>query len=198
MQKQFHAVQTFKLHSHCTYMQPPELPEVTHIHDSAMTIMVDFKYHTPPTISAHKSLDEAKLEMQIYHLPVLLVADLEKNVVGIITAEDILGEKPVKVSQERRIPRSEIEVEMVMLSFKDIIALNFDDITHLKVGHVIQTLRETKQHDLLVIKVDPHTGTQKLRGLFSASIISRQLDRDVTKILSEAEPITELQHDIHT
>jgi CBS-domain-containing membrane protein len=197
MQKLFHAIHTFKLHSHCTYMQPPELPEVTHINDSAMTVMIDFKYHTPPTISAHKSLDEAKTEMQIYHLPVLLVSDHEKNVVGIITSEDILGEKPVKISQEKRIPRSEIEVEMVMLSFKNIIALNFEDITHLKVGHVIQTLRETKQHDLLVVKIDPHTGVQKLRGLFSASIISRQLDRDITKILSEAESIAELQHDLH-
>jgi len=197
MQKLFHAINTFKLHSHCTYMQPPELPEVTHIHDSAMTVMVDFKYHTPPTISAHKSLEDARIEMQIYHLPILLVSDNDKNVVGIITSEDILGEKPVKISQERRIPRSEIEVEMVMLSFKNIIAVNIEDITHLKVGHVIQTLRETKQHDLLVVKIDPHTGTQKLRGLFSASIMSRQLDRDVTRILSEAESIAELQHDLH-
>jgi CBS domain containing-hemolysin-like protein len=193
MSKTFHAIPTHKLKSHCGFMHPPELPEVTHIHDSALSAMIDFKYHTPPTISAHKSLEEALTEMRIFHLPVLLVIDTEKNIIGVITSEDILGEKPVKISQEKRIPRSEIEVEMVMLSFRNAVALDIEDLTHAKVGHIIQTFRETKQHTLLVMKSD----TQKLRGLFSASLISRQLDKDITEVMSEAESIAELQHDLH-
>src|SRR5690349_16439729 len=100
----YHAITTIRLNSHLSFAQPPELPEVTHINDPALSIMVDFKYHTPPSISPMKSLEEAKNEMQVHHLPVLIVVDDEKNVLGIITSEDILGEKPVKMSQDRRIP----------------------------------------------------------------------------------------------
>jgi CBS domain-containing protein len=181
----------------CSYIQPPALPEVTHIHDPALSVMVNFKYHTPPVISAHKSLEEAQVEMRLYHLPVLIVVDSEKNVLGIVTSEDILGEKPVKISHEKRIPRSEIEVEMVMLPFKNNVFLEMEDLTHARVGHIIQTFRESKQHVLLVVKTDPATHTQKIFGLFSASLISRQLDKDLMQVLSEAQSIAELQHDLH-
>jgi len=191
MNKQFHAIPGFKLQTLYMCIQPPELPEITHINDPAVSVMVDFQYHIPPIISAHKSLDEARTEMEIYHLPVLLVANYEKKIIGIVTAEDILGEKPVKVSQERRIPRNEIEVEMVMSPFKNATVVTLDDLTHAKVGHIIQTFRETKQHILLVTHED------KLCGLFSASLISRQLDKDITQVLSEAESIAELQRDLH-
>jgi hypothetical protein len=197
MSKNFHAISNFTLKLTCACMQPPALPEVTHIHDPALSVLVDFKYHTPPLISAHKSLEEAAMEMRIYHLPVLLVADSEKNVIGVLTSEDILGEKPVKISQEKRIPRSEIEVEMVMLPFSHLIAIESEDLTHAKVGHIIQTFRESKQHILLVIKTDPETRIPKLRGVFSASLISRQLDTDITEVLSEAQSVAELQHDLH-
>src|SRR5262245_56719382 len=112
MTKHFHAVPAFLLKTPCSCLQPPMLPEVTHIQDPALSVMLNFKYQAPPIISAHKSLEEAQTEMRLYYLPVLIVTDSSKNAIGIITAEDILGEKPVKISQEKRIPHSEIEVEM--------------------------------------------------------------------------------------
>jgi CBS domain containing-hemolysin-like protein len=193
----YHAIPTLRLNTHVTYTQPPTLPELTHINDPALSIMVDFKYHEPPTISALKSLDQAKADMQAKHLPVLIVADEEKNVLGVITSEDILGEKPVKMSQDRRIPRSEIEVEMIMTPKSEIFAMDIDDLHHAKVGHIIQTLRETKQHTLLVIQIDQTAHQQIVRGLFSASLISKQLDQDITLVLSEAQSIAELQHGLH-
>lgn len=197
MNKNFHAIPHFTLKFAWTCLQPPALPEVTHIQDSALSVMVDFKYHTPPTISAHKSLDEAQSEMRIYHLPVLIVVDSEQRMIGVLTSEDVLGEKPVKISQEKRIPRSEIEVEMVMLPFKSTTAIEIDDLTHAKVGHIIQTFRETKQHVLMVVKTNAETKTRKILGLFSASLISRQLDKDITQVMSEAQSIAELQHHLH-
>jgi len=197
MNKNFQAIPHFNFTFAWTCVQPPALPEVTHIQDSALSVMVDFKYHTPPLISAHKSLEEAQAEMRIYHLPVLIVVDSEERMLGVVTTDDILGEKPVKISQEGRIPRSEIEVEMVMLPFKKTTAIEIDDLTHAKVGHIIQTFRETKQHVLMVVKTDPENKTRIILGLFSASLISRQLDKDITQVMSEAESIAELQHGLH-
>ncbi len=197
MNKIFHAIPNFTFKFPWTCVQPPALPEVTHIQDPAMSVMVDFKYHTPPLISAHKSLEEAQAEMRLYHLPVLIAVDSEERMLGVVTTDDILGEKPVKISQEKRIPRSEIEVEMVMLPFKSTTAIEIDDLTHAKVGHIIQTFRETKKHVLMVVKTNPETKTRIILGLFSASLISRQLDKDITQVMSEAESIAELQHGLH-
>ena len=173
--------------------EPPELPELIHITDSAITTFVDFKYHIPPFIAAEKSLDDAKIEMDIFHLPLLLVIDnpSDKNVIGIISSDDILGEKPVKLSQEKRVPRSEIEVGMLMTPIDHTMTVEYEDLLHAKVGHIIQTLRHIKQHLLFALD------NTKIRGFFAASIISRQLSMDISQVMSEAQSIAELQHDLH-
>ena len=197
MPQSYHALATISLPEALHSLHPPVLPEVAHINDFAHTIMVDFHYHTPPTIGAHQSLDDAKADMQLYHLPLLLVTDLHDAIVGIISSEDILGEKPVKLIQEKRIPRTEIEVAMVMTPASAMVAIEMDELQHARVGHIIQTLRSTKQHTLVVIQKETPEDHIVLRGLFSASLISRQLDKDITLLLSEAQSIAELQHDLH-
>lgn len=192
MNKSYHALATLTLEAPCLPTQPIELPAIIHVDDPATLSFVDFERHRPPLISTYRSLDDARAEMELFNLPVLLVADVEKNVIGIITAEDILGEKPVKLSQEKRIPRSEIEVEMIMTPLRDVPTLDAQDLTHAKVGHIIQTLREVNQHTLLVKHED------KLKGFFSASIISNQLDTVIADVLSNALSIAQLQHDLHT
>lgn len=192
MNKSYHALATITLEAPCTSTQPVELPPIIHVDDPAANTFVDFERHRPPLISTFRSLDDARAEMDLFGLPVLLVADPEKNVIGIITSEDILGEKPVKLSQEKRIPRSEIEVEMIMTPLREVPTLDAQDLTHAKVGHIIQTLREVNQHTLLVKEKD------KLKGFFSASIISNQLDKVIADVLSNALSIAQLQHDLHS
>lgn len=188
----YHALPTLKLENPSLYSQPVELPAIIHIDDPATATLVDFDRLRPPVISTYRSLGDARAEMDLFNLPVLLVTDLDKQVIGIITSEDILGEKPVKLSQEKRIPRSEIEVEMVMTPIRDVPIIDAQDLVHAKVGHIIQTLREVNEHTLLVTK------DNKLAGYFSASIISNQLDSVIADVLSNALSIAQLQHDLHT
>ncbi|MDX2164112.1 MAG: CBS domain-containing protein [Gammaproteobacteria bacterium] len=192
MNKSYHALATLTLDAPCSPTQPLELPPIIHVDDPADHSFVDFERHRPPLISTYRSLDDARAEMELFNLPVLLVTDIDKNVIGIITSEDILGEKPVKLSQEKRIPRSEIEVEMIMTPLREVPTLDLHDLTHAKIGHIIQTLREVNQHTLLVKQDD------KLKGYFSASIISNQLDTVIADVLSNALSIAQLQHDLHT
>jgi len=192
MNKSYHALATLTLDAPCLPTQPIELPPIIHVDDPAAHSFVDFERYRPPLISTYRSLDDARAEMELFNLPVLLVTDIDKNVIGIITSEDILGEKPVKLSQEKRIPRSEIEVEMIMTPLREVPTLDSQELTHAKIGHIIQTLREVNQHTLLV-KQD-----NKLKGYFSASIISNQLDTVIADVLSNALSIAQLQHDLHT
>lgn len=192
MNKSFHAIPTHKLDKLCLPIQPVELPPIIHIDDPATASFVDFERHRAPTISTYRSLGDARAEMEIFNLPVLLVTDIDKQVIGIITSEDILGERPVKLSQETRIPRSEIEVAMVMTPMHEILVIDSQDLLHAKIGHIIQTLRETTQHTLLVSK------DNKIQGFFSASIISNQLGTVIADVLSNAKSIAQLQHDLHS
>lgn len=196
MIKNYHAIPTQRLDLPCHIMQPPKLPEVVHINDTALSAMFDLKYHKPPITQPNKTLTDAKAEMKTYSIPFLLVVDKEEKITGIITSEDILGEKPVKLIEEKRITRNEIEVEMIMTPIQEIPVIDIEDLHHSKVGHVIQTFRELKMPVLLVVKIDD-ADQRIVRGIFSASLISKQLDKDITTILSEPQSIAELQHDLY-
>src|SRR5262245_35899043 len=130
----YHALPTTPVAAHTDYMRPLALPEATYITAPALSIMVDFKYHNPPVIDADRFINDAAAEMKTHNLPFLLVVDDEKKVLGVLTSEDVLGEKPVKITQERRISRNEIEVNMVMIPAKDLLAINIDDLQHARVG----------------------------------------------------------------
>ncbi len=193
---QYHALPIKSIDHLLEFMHPMNLPESTYVDAPATSTMFDFKYLTPPTIRAQQSINDATAEIKVYNLPFILVVNDDKQVLGVLTSDDILGEKPVQISQERRIARHEIEASMLMRPVEKLLTINIDDLQHAKIGHVIQTLRETKQHIILVTKIDADTQQPKIRGLFSASIISRQLDKDITLVLSEAKSIAELQRNL--
>ena len=131
--------------------------------------------------------------MKICNTHLLLVIDQERAVIGMITTEDILGEKPLKVSQQRFIKHTEVLVRMVMTPQNKIPVIDTAELQFAKVGDVIETLHHLKQHDALVIENDADTGKQIVRGLFSLSQISKQLSEDVTFDLSQAQSILEMK-----
>lgn len=200
MLKSYHPLATLHLANESQLMHPPSPPEVIHQHDSALHVMLDFRYNQPVTVSANMSIDDALHELKNHNTPVLIVIDETGTVSGIITSEDIMGEKPVKLIQEGRMKRADIPVSMVMTPQKEIAAFDIEHLRHAKVGNIIQTLFHLKQHTLLVIKFDEHhTGKQIVRGLFSSSMISKQLGEDITSELSEpAQSLAELQHKLET
>lgn len=199
MLKSYHPLATLALAPTSKHAHPPHLPEVIHLSDTAMHVMVDFKYTPPVIVSPDASIDKALAELKAHHLPVLLVVDDAHSVVGIITSEDILGEKPVKLIQEGRIRRSEIPVSMVMTPQEEIAAFDIEHLRHAKVGNIIATLHLLKQPTILVIKFDEeHHHNQVVRGLFSASLISKQLGENITHAISEAQSLAELQHELDT
>jgi Mg2+/Co2+ transporter CorB len=130
-----------------------------------------------------------------YH--VLLVVDKEGKILGLISSEDLLGEKPLKAIQERRIARADISVGMVMTPQTSVVAIDIEDLRHAKVGHLVATLHTCKQHYALAVKIDETNNKQVVRGLFSLSLIGKQLSEDVTSDVPEAHSIAELHHDVH-
>ena len=123
----FEILPTIPFHQ-APYMKPDQPPEVVHLEDPAMTVMIDFKYAPTSRINPNASIDFALNAMKNDSIHAMLVTDPNENVIGLISSEDILGEKPIKLLEERRIEREEILVKMIMLPEFDIIAFDIESL----------------------------------------------------------------------
>lgn len=196
--KQFQPLPTLALAPEVNYFDPLELPVIVHWDDPAVQVLINFKHTKAVMIGPEESIDAALMEMKACPYHVLLVVNKDLKILGLISSEDLLGEKPLKAIQEHRISRADISVRMVMTPQVEVIALDMESLRHAKVGHIVATLHAHRQHYAVAVKIDPETQAQSIRGLFASSLISKQLGTDVTSDLSEAHSIAELHHDVRS
>jgi len=104
----------------------------------------------------------------------LLEVDQDRKVVGAITANDILGEKPMQAIAQRGIRREELLVRDIMTPQERLEVLRMADLRAAKVGHVVAVLMGAGRQHALAVDVDA-SGRQTVRGVFSTTQIARQL-----------------------
>lgn len=139
----------------------------------ALEVMTDLSKIPAATISPDDTLPEANQSMLLRGVRLLLVAASDGRVRGVMSTNDLLGERPVLVAQNRGIKRSELRVSDVMTAVDHMEVLRLTDVAKSEVGHIVATLKAaTRVHALVV---EEQNGKQVLRGIFSASQIARQL-----------------------
>jgi CBS-domain-containing membrane protein len=153
--------------------------------------MTDFQSMTAIIILPADTVDEAHSRMIQRAVRLLLVVDENRSVLGVVTATDILGEKPVQVAVERGSGRGDIQVRDIMTPQEHIEVLDLAAVRSAKVGHVVATLSKAGRQHAVVVERDRHGG-QIVRGLFSATQIARQLGvsmqlTEVARTFSEIE-----------
>ena len=157
------------------YAQPSQsLPEQVTLDDPALQVLTDFQRVTAIIILAGDALDEAHRRMIQRGVRLLLVVDQDRKVVGVITANDILGEKPLQTIVQRGIRREELLVRDIMTPQERLEVLNLADVRTAKVGHIVATLRKSGRQHAIVAEVN-EAGRHTVRGVFSATQIARQL-----------------------
>lgn len=157
------------------YAQPSQsLPEKVSPDDPALSVLTDFQRVTAVIILAGDGLDEAHRRMIQRGVRLLLVVDQDRKVVGVITANDILGEKPMQTLVERGVRREELVVRDIMTPQERLEVLNLADVRVAKVGHIVATLKKSGRQHALVVE-DGGAGRHTVRGVFSATQIARQL-----------------------
>jgi CBS domain containing-hemolysin-like protein len=169
---------------------------VVHLDNPAVTVMTDFNYVHPVTVDPEMSIDGALQKMKTASVRLLFVIDDSQQIIGLITANDIIGERPIKVVEETRVKRSQIKVETIMTPQSAITVLNMISVRNAQVGHIIETLRQLERQHMLVVDVDESTHTQRVIGIFSASHISKHLHKDVTEEMAPAHSLAEMVHQI--
>jgi CBS domain-containing protein len=145
------------------------------LHSPARDTMTDFKRVAAVTIDPGAAIDDANRKMIDNGIRLLLVVESSDFVLGIITASDILGEKPMQIVQERGVRHSEITVRDIMIPYEMLEVIQMRDVLDASVGQVIATLRRARRQHAMVVEPDEGDSCQAVRGLLSTSQIARQL-----------------------
>ncbi|MDD2702007.1 MAG: CBS domain-containing protein [Sideroxydans sp.] len=127
---------------------------------------------------AKTSMDKANAKMIKYGVRMLLVLDDNEQIAGLITATDILGEKPMRFLQNMGGTHADIMVRDIMTTQREMEVLNIEDVRKAKVGDIVLTLKAADRQHSLVASTAPD-GTQSICGLFSITQIARQLGAQV-------------------
>lgn len=184
---------TLSLQNKEVCLRSQTLPELVHLEDPALSVMTDFSQTTPTTISPEETMDDALNEMKVKGVHLLLVTNSAKDIVGLISSEDLLGEKPIQIIQENRIQRSQVLVRMIMTPLDEVTAFDISVVEHARVGNIVNTLQALQTHYALVVQNHNATQKQTLRGLFNTSQISKQLHTNIASSITKAQTLSELQ-----
>lgn len=175
MPREYPALTSVLLQPGAGYAQPGQtLPERVTLDDPALAVLTDFERVTAVIILPGDTADEAHRRMIQRGVRLLLVVDQDRRVLGAITANDILGEKPLQVTAQRGIRREELLVRDIMTQQAQLEVLDLEDVKAARVGHVVTTLRKAGRQHAIVVAVDAQ-GRHRVRGVYSATQIARQL-----------------------
>jgi CBS domain-containing protein len=155
-------------------------PTFVKVDSPAIEVMTDLTKIPPATVAPQETLYQANQSMLLRGVRLLLVIEKNGRVSGVVTARDLLGEKPVRIAQARGARREELEVRDVMTNLEDMEAIKLSDVQHSEVGHIVATLVACGRQHALVVEEDKEANRQTLRGIFSATQIARQLGVELT------------------
>lgn len=192
MSKFFSALSSHPFKAGSGFSRPTQvLPQNVTLNDPAIDVMTDLRCVSVVNVRAKTSLDKANAKMIRYGVRTLLVLDEADKVTGVLTATDVLGEKPVRFLQQVGGTHADIMVGDVMTVQQDLEVLIFEDVLRANVGSILVTLKNAGRQHAMVVEENAD-GSQTVRGLFSATQIARQLGvqiktAEVARIFAEIE-----------
>ena len=153
----------------------PMTPGRVTLDDPAFSVMTDLREVSAATTRPEETIAAAHAQMIRRAVRLLFVLDDAGIVAGVITATDLLGEKPMRFMQARGVSHAEILVEDIMTPASMLEALSILEVAQMRVGHIVATLKSVGRKHLMVSE----DGGRRIRGLFSASQVARQLGIEV-------------------
>lgn len=143
--------------------------------DPAVSVMTDFRWNSSVTVSENATIDDAIDHMKHTGVRCAFVIDGKmSSVVGMLTAYDVTGEKPVQIMRETNTPRSGILVRDIMQKNADWRVLQFKDVENAKVSDVLSVFRDADVTHIPVVDTTSNNEVQ-VRGLLSYAKVKRVL-----------------------
>ncbi len=179
MIKEYSPLPIVHLKTGSSFLRPVQtLPELVKLSDPAISVMTDLTKVSVVSVRARTSMDKANAKMIRYGVRLLLVLDDNDQVAGLLTATDILGEKPMRYLQNMGGTHADIMVRDIMTTQRELEALKIEDVKNARVGEIVATLKKSHRQHALVV-AESADGKQAVCGLFSITQIARQLGAQV-------------------
>ncbi|SBP86701.1 CBS domain-containing protein [Thiomonas delicata] len=156
----------------------------------ATAVMTDLRRVPAVTIAPDATVETAQERMIHARVRLLLVTAPGGEVLGLITARDLLGEKPIRVAVDDGVARDAVTVARVMVPRERIQVLDYGEVQHSSVGDVVMTLREAGRQHALVLEQGP---VPVIRGIFSTTQIGRQLGSPI-EASERPQSFAEVEH----
>ncbi|MBL8428274.1 MAG: CBS domain-containing protein [Dechloromonas sp.] len=166
-------VQTHKISSNITLSAAGY--NVVAADSPAIEAMTDFLRVSVVVIAPDASVVDANAQMISRGVRLLMVTGANDKLEGLITARDILGEKPMQIASARGCKRDELKVAELMTPITQVDTLYLKEVLNARVVDILDALKRLGRQHILVEDVDAATGKPRVRGLFSATNIGRQL-----------------------
>lgn len=175
MEKIYSPLPSYPLASGATCALPVDgMAQKVTLDSPALEVMTDLTRVFAETVGPDTLMAEAHRLMIRRGIRLLPVVDTQRRIVGLLTATDVLGEKPMQIIQHRGSRREDILVVDVMTPREVLQVLRMEDVGHSRVGHIVTSLKRAGRQHALVAESSADGG-QRLRGIFSTSQIARQL-----------------------
>jgi CBS domain containing-hemolysin-like protein len=144
------------------------------IESPALEFFTDFNKVMPLVISSSTLISNLQELMVKAHVKLKFVINENEQFIGVISTSDVIARKIVqKVSEGYK--REDLKVFDLMKPKHDLIALDISEVENAQIGGIIDALKESGQQHCLVLDRTTH----KIRGIFSASDISRKLQLSI-------------------
>lgn len=145
----------------------------------ALEVMTDFERTHPVTIGADASLFAANEAMLAHRVRLLFVTGDDGLLLGIVTTQDTLGERPMQLRHQGKGSVFDLTVSDLMHPLSELQVLDLADVRHANVGDLVATLKRLGRQHVLVSTQDGPGGAARICGLFSTTQIGRQLGTEV-------------------
>ena len=179
MIREFEILESSRLKAGSSCVRPVQvLQKHVNLSDSAILVMSDLSKVSVVSVRSNASMDSANAKMIRYGVRMLLVLDSNDQVAGLLTATDVLGEKPMRFLQNMGGTHADIMVRDIMTTQRDLDVMKLEDVQNAEVGQIVATLKKSgRQHGLVVS--EGADGKQAVCGIFSITQIARQLGTQV-------------------
>ncbi len=179
MIKEYTGLPSSPLKTGASFVRPMQVfPERVKLSDPATSVMTDLNKVSVVSVRAMTPMDKANAKMIRYGVRMLLVLDDKEQVNGLLTATDVLGEKPMRFLQSVGGIHADIMVRDIMSTQRELEVMKIEDVLKAKVGEIVASLKQSHRQHALVV-AEAADGKQTVCGLFSVTQIARQLGAQV-------------------
>jgi CBS domain containing-hemolysin-like protein len=156
------------------------------LEDPASTLFTDLRVAPGVIVPASEPLPTTLRLMKQAGVRMAFVSDPAGGIVGLVTAADLQGERPMLVAQARLVSHDDLLVAEVMTPISQWVTLDVDHLRRAEVGHIVATFMASGARYLIVTETihessDMLNDTTRtvVRGLYSANLVERALGHPI-------------------